>query len=67
MLKIDACGLACPQPMLMLKKGIEKYNEILLLVDSKNALKTCSAFAQSNGFTVSVKENEDVYELVIKR
>lgn len=67
MLKIDACGLACPQPILLLKKGIEKDNDIILLVDSKNALKTCSNYAQSCGFSVSVNENEGVYELVIKK
>ncbi len=67
MLKIDACGLSCPEPVIMLKKGMKESQQILLLVDNKTSVETCSRFADSKGYKVDVSENQGVYHLTITK
>lgn len=67
MLKIDACGLSCPEPVIMLKKGMQQSQEILLLVDNKTSVETCSRFADSKGFKVDVTEEDGIYHLSITK
>ncbi len=72
MINVDACGLSCPEPLMMLKKALDKLddksaNEILLLVDNKTALENCTRLAKRKGCTVDVKSRDDIYEMQIKR
>ena len=65
MITLDACGISCPEPLLMLKKALKTNDDILLLVDSKNALDNCGEFAQKKGFSVNTKEYQSRYEMRI--
>lgn len=67
MLDIDACGLSCPEPVIMLKKGLKESDEIRLLVDNKTSVETCGRYARSLGLNVEVKTEAKPYELLIKR
>ena len=67
MIKIDACGFSCPEPLVMLKKGLSESSSITLLVDNQNSAESCSKYAMSKGFTVLTSETDEVFELKITR
>ena len=65
---IDACGLSCPEPILMLKNGMKGCEEdITLLVDNKTSVETCSRYAESQGYVVTVQAETKPYEIVITK
>jgi len=69
MINLDARGLSCPEPLLMLKKAIKNNKtkeEMCLLLSSQNALENCKRFAEKSGYTTSIQEEENGYKLVIK-
>ena len=50
--KIDARGLACPQPVILTKKAMEAgAKELLVEVDNATAVENLSRLAQSQGYT----------------
>ena len=62
---IDACGISCPEPLLMLKKALLTEKEIMLLVDGKNALDNCENYAREKGFSVDATPDMDKYKIHI--
>ena len=62
---IDACGISCPEPLLMLKNALLTEKEIMLLVDSKNALDNCEEYAKKEGFSVNTTNDIDIYKIHI--
>lgn len=64
---VDACGLSCPEPVLMLKRVIDDADEIELLVDSQVCVENCSRFARSKGFAVSVSGSTGLYTMLLTR
>lgn len=62
---IDACGISCPEPLIMLKSALKTEKEITMLVDSKNALANCVDFAEKNGFSVNTTEEADKFRILI--
>ncbi|HIW56269.1 MAG TPA: sulfurtransferase TusA family protein [Firmicutes bacterium] len=70
MTNVDARGLSCPEPLLMLKKAIKQDTEgkITLLLSSQNALNNCKRYAETNGYAVNViGDNEDNYTLELTK
>lgn len=69
MYNIDARGRSCPEPVLMTKEVIDQnqHDEIKVIVDLYVAVENISRFAKGKGFTVSVTENGDEYEVLIKK
>ena len=65
MITLNACGISCPEPLLMLKNALKTEKEVLLLVDSKNALDNCGDYARKNGFSVNTTKDADNYKLHI--
>ena len=65
---VDARGYACPQPVVMTKKALEKKGAPLrVLVDSKTPLENVTRFAGNSGYTVSHKAIEDdEFEIIIE-
>ena len=68
MTEIDARGYACPQPVIMTKKAVEKNGAPLkVLVDDKTPLENVTRFAKNAGFKVTHKDLPDgEYEIVIE-
>ena len=62
---IDACGISCPEPLLMLKNALLTEQEIMLLVDSKNALDNCKSYAIKQGLSVNTVTDADKYKIHI--
>lgn len=62
---IDACGLTCPAPVLLVKDSVEQTNEqeITVLVDNAASLENVSRFLTSRGFTVNDSEEGGVFKL----
>ena len=65
MKKIDACGISCPEPLLMLKNALNNEKEIVMFVDSKNALENCEEYAIKKGFSVKTITCQNKYEIHI--
>ncbi|MCT4632414.1 MAG: sulfurtransferase TusA family protein [Firmicutes bacterium] len=69
MLKLDARGLSCPQPVLIVKKGIEgKSPELEVAVDNMTARNNVTRFLKSNGYkNISYRSvDEDMFILAKK-
>lgn len=59
---IDARGLACPQPVVMTKKALEKSDDLTVIVDNATAEQNVSRLAESHGLEVSVdKKGDGIY------
>ncbi|MGE4318765.1 MAG: sulfurtransferase-like selenium metabolism protein YedF [Deferribacterales bacterium] len=62
---IDARGIACPQPVLMMKAELDKIKEgvVTILVDNKGSSINVKNFCESNGCTVTVTEKDGVFKI----
>ena len=68
MTKIDARGLSCPQPVVKLKKAMEKGDsEYQLLTDARVCVENCTRFAVNMGYNVKVETTEDEFTLIITK
>ncbi|MDD5529636.1 MAG: sulfurtransferase-like selenium metabolism protein YedF [bacterium] len=67
--KIDACGLACPQPVILTKKALEGMTDgvIEVIVDNKPASENVSRFAKNSGCKVELTETQDIYNIKITK
>ena len=63
--KIDARGLSCPQPVILVKKAIDKFGkgEIEVLVDTVTSKENVSRLAKNSGFQVTEQEKEGEFVL----
>ena len=65
---IDARGLSCPQPVILLKKAMaSKENAYELLADSQTVVENTSRFGRSQGYNVDVKEKDGEYVLSFRK
>jgi selenium metabolism protein YedF len=66
---VDARGLACPQPVINAKKALEEIKEgtIIVIVDNVAARDNVRRFAESQGCTVKVEEDNGDYHLEIAK
>ena len=70
MMKIDARGLSCPEPLLMLKNGLNKnkeYEEVELVLSCQNALENCTRYAEGQGYKVTLEKDGEDYKLLMKK
>lgn len=59
---IDAIGKACPIPVVMTKKEIDKgAEELLVKVDNHIAVENLKKLAQSTGFLTEIKEEKGIH------
>ena len=66
--EIDARGLSCPQPVLMVLDAIkaEGTGELVIFVDTDTAKENVSRAAESQGWTIKeVQEQGSEYEIDI--
>ena len=68
MIKVDARGVSCPQPVLMTKKALEENKDgIIVLVDNTTACNNVQRFMKNAGYNVSVKEDEEEFTIEAKK
>jgi len=66
--QVDAKGLACPQPVVLTKKAIDKIaeGEVFVVVDNESAKENVTRMAIANGCSVTVTDKDSgVVELHI--
>ena len=66
---VDARGLLCPMPVVMVQKEVKANNPVALdvLVDDPCAVENVSRFAGSQGYTVTVTEDGADFKLRLKK
>lgn len=66
---IDARGLSCPMPVVMVQKEVRKSQPASLevLVDAKVAVENISRFAGSQGYGITVEEQGGDYKLTLTK
>ena len=64
---VDARGLSCPMPVIMVQKAIKKDApaELEVLADAKVAVENITRFARSQGDEVSVTEDGIDYTITL--
>lgn len=69
MKKIDCRGMACPQPVITMKKVLEESEdkEFILIVDDTAARDNVERFAQSQGAVVDIEEKGKDFYLHIRK
>jgi len=54
MLEVDARGLSCPQPVIMVKKALsDKPQSLTVLVDNRAAFENVTRYAKAVGYSVT--------------
>lgn len=65
---LDARGLSCPEPVVMLRKAMmTKENEYAIVVDNVTAKENVTRYAEHQGYHVSVTEDGGEYTLTITK
>ena len=65
---LDARGLSCPEPVVMIRKAMmSKEAEYTMVVDNPTAKENVTRYAEHQGYTVAVSENGDEYTLTITK
>ncbi len=66
---IDARGLACPMPVLMVQKEVSRSSpgSLEVMVDNHSARENVRRFAEGTGYTVAVAEENGDYRLTLTK
>lgn len=65
---LDARGLSCPEPVIMIRKAMtSKENAYEMLVDNQTSKENVTRYAEHQGYTVTVTENGEEYLLTMKK
>lgn len=66
---VDARGLSCPIPVVMVQKEVKNHapEQFTVLVDNRVAVENITRFANNQGYTVAVAEKEDEFALELKK
>jgi selenium metabolism protein YedF len=69
MKEIDARGLSCPQPVLLVKKAVEGENpeSLVVLLTGETSKGNVTRFAESRGYRVEAAREGDTYRMILKR
>ena len=66
MMTLDARGISCPEPLIMLKNALKTEAQLTMLVDNKATLDNCEKFAKKQGFAVDVEKDGDTFKMQIR-
>lgn len=65
---IDARGLSCPQPVIMVSEAVKSgESEYTVLVDATTPKENVTRFAESKGFAVTCEEKDGEFTLTLKK
>ena len=68
MKELDARGLSCPEPVVMIRKAMaSKESAYEMVVDNVTAKENVTRYAQHQGYQVSVREQDGEYHLSITK
>ena len=66
---VDARGLSCPMPVVMVQKEVNanKPSELEVLVDARVCVENVTRYAASQGYEVEVKEADGEFSMMLKK
>lgn len=66
---IDARGLSCPLPVVMVQKEVKKSSpeKLTVLVDAQVCVENVTRFAENKGYKVSVKEENGEFVMELQK
>ena len=66
---IDTRGLSCPMPVIMVQKAVRKDAPAVLevLADAKVAVENITRFAASQGYQVTVSQEDEDFKLTLTK
>jgi len=64
---LDARGLACPQPVILVRQQMLQRDEMQVLVSSQDAVNNISRLAEKSGWTVEASQTADGYALILHK
>ena len=65
---LDARGLSCPEPVIMIRKAMmSKAASYEIVVDNPTSRENVTRYAEHQGYKVSYKENNGEYTLSITK
>lgn len=62
---LDARGLACPEPVIMVQQATKKSNDFEIIVDNNIAVQNITRFCNNKGFYIDKKEENGDFKLHI--
>ena len=61
---LDARGLSCPEPVIMIRKAMmSKENQYEMIVDNPTSKENVMRYAEHQGYCVTIAENAGEYTL----
>ena len=68
MKELDARGLSCPEPVVMIRKAMASQESAYeIVVDNVTAKENVTRYARHQGYQVSVREQDGEYHLSITK
>ena len=63
---LDARGLSCPEPVIMIRKAMaSKEKKYEMIVDNQTSKENVTRYAEHQGYKVTVTEKNEVFVLVM--
>ncbi|MBR2627658.1 MAG: sulfurtransferase TusA family protein [Peptococcaceae bacterium] len=68
MKQLDARGLSCPEPVIMIRKAMmSKEAAYEMVVDNPTSKENVTRYAEHQGYKVEVKEQGEEFTLIMKK
>lgn len=68
MTKIDARGLSCPEPVILISQAMKSgENAYEIIVDNRVSRENVTRFAEHQGYAVSISEADGEFTLSIRK
>ena len=68
MTTLDARGLSCPEPVIMIQKAMKtKEVAYVMMVDNHASKENVTRFAEKSGYKVTITESNGEYTLEMKK
>lgn len=68
MTKIDARGLSCPEPVILISQAMKSgEKEYEITVDNRVSRENVTRYAEHQGYTVSVTEKDGEFTLAVRK
>lgn len=64
---LDARGLSCPEPVIMLRKALSTEDACQIIVDNHAAKENTARYGKSQGYQVAVTEQGSEYTLTFTK
>ena len=66
---VDARGLSCPMPVVMVQNEVKKSNpdSLTVMVDAMVCVENVKRYAASQGYAVTVTENDGEYTMELTK